>query len=281
MNPNPWHSAVQRFKPWLPPSPAALTSSRAIALALALTVSLPSLAHAQQPASSTGTPAPAATPAAAPTPAATSSSKNLAPGFAGLAVADKVALLPMDVELFELGVGGVTEPKAEWTASASALMKQAIIEKNQALKLSLVEVSEKEADDYAELLGLQAAVARSIAIHHFNAQMLALPTKAGALSWNLGEAMKPLADKTGAQYGLFVWVRDYYSSPGRVAMGVVLAFAGVALHSAPQLGLATLVDLKTGQVVWMNRSTSMSDLRRADSAKGNVEQLLSQFPAVN
>ena len=40
---------------------------------------------------------------------------NRAPGFVKLAPGAKVAIMPADIELFEISGGGVSEPRADWT----------------------------------------------------------------------------------------------------------------------------------------------------------------------
>ncbi len=239
-----------------------------VSLLLAAQV-LPHSATAQ----STAAPAP---PAATPAP----TSKNVAPGFQGLSVKDKVLLMPVDVELFSLSAGGVAEPKADWTEAAQGFMNAAIRNKKTALKMQSLELSNKEADEFGEQVGLHAAVAGSIALHHSMGGVWALPTKAGQLNWNFGDAMAPLQAKTGARYGLFVWVRDSYASAERKAAMVLLAFVGVGLTGGIQVGYASLVDLQTGQVVWFNRLARASgDLREAASAKESIDSLLADLPA--
>ncbi len=219
-------------------------------------------------------------PAAAQTTATSTQPKNLAPGFASLANADRVVLMPVDVELFSLSAGGVAEPKADWTAAAQGHMKSAIAAQKARWGLSAIEMSEAEADPFAEQVGLHAAVAGSIALHHASGGVWALPTKAGVLSWNLGDAMQPIRDKTNARYGLFIWVRDSYASAERKAMMVGLALLGVGLTGGIQIGYASLVDLQSGQVVWFNRlARGSGDLREPASAKETIDVLLAGFPA--
>lgn len=221
----------------------------------------------------------AAAPAAAPATAATGS-KFLAPGFTGLAPSAKVLLMPVDVELFSLSAGGVAEPKADWTAAARTHMKAAVLQRREALKLDAVEVSEAEADDFAEQVGLHAAVANSIALHHGFGGMWSLPTKEGQLLWSFGDAMAPLAAKTGARYALFMWVRDSYASAERKAVMVGMALLGVGLGGGVQIGYASLVDLHSGEVVWFNHlARGTGDLREAGPAAESIDALLTQFPA--
>jgi hypothetical protein len=239
------------------------------------------LASAAMALTVAATPAWSQTAASTPTPAAaTAANKNQAPGFTGLKPDDKVLLMPVDVELFSLSAGGVAEPKADWTASAQTHMKAAIAAKKAAWRLVMQEMTEAGADEFAEQVGLHAAVAGSIALHHAVGGLWSLPTKAGVLDWSFADAMKPLAQKTGARYALFTWVRDSYASPERKAMMVGLALLGVGITGGIQIGYASLVDLDSGQVVWFNRlARATGDLREAAPARDSIDLLLAGFPA--
>lgn len=207
-------------------------------------------------------------------------SQNLAPGFAGLTGSDRVLLMPIDVELFSLSAGGVAEPRADWTAQALRHMTQAIQAKQQAAKVAVVELPASQADDHGELIGLHAAVARSIGLHQFGGPMWALPTKGGRLEWSFGDAMQPLRSTSGARYGLFIWVRDSYASPERIFAMAALAIVGIGLTGGVQTGYASLVDLDSGQVVWFNRLARVyGDLREVAPARESIDALLAGFPA--
>jgi hypothetical protein len=207
-------------------------------------------------------------------------SKNLAPGFTALPKDAKIAIVPTDIELFSLSAGGIPEPKADWTAAANKYFKAALIEKKKALGATAVEMSDKDADDVAEVSALHAAIARAIAMHHFGPGFLNLPTKDGKLDWSLGEPARLIRDKTGADYALFSWIRDSYASAERVATMIVLAIAGIGVPGGSQVGYASLVDLSTGQIVWFNRLARPSgDLREPAKAAETLDALLRDFPA--
>jgi hypothetical protein len=213
------------------------------------------------------------------TSAQTSNSLNLAPGFTAVPAQSKVVLMPVDVELFSMSAGGVLEPKADWTANAQKHMKSALQKRKSKVGLTMTELTELEADEFDDVSSLHAAVARSIAFHHFGP--IKLPTKEGKLDWSLGDGVKPLYEKTKADFGLFVWVRDSYATAERKAMMVGLAILGVGINLGSQVGYASLVDLKTGKVVWFNRLARVSgDLREPEPAAQSMDDLLTGFPAV-
>jgi hypothetical protein len=93
--------------------------------------------------------------------------------------------------------------------------------------------------------------------------------------------MRPLQEKTGARYALFVYVRDSYASAERKAAMVAMAVLGIGLAGGTQTGYASLVDLETGRVLWFNRLLRASgDLRESAAAAESMAVLLTGFPVV-
>lgn len=213
---------------------------------------------------------------------AAAQSKHLAPGFSLLPQGARLVIMPTDIELFSISAGGVLEPKADWTEAATRHFRVAMLEKKQKLGLSAIELTTQQADEADEVNALHGAVARAISIHHFGT--LALPSKGGKLDWSLGEPAQVIQRMTGADYALFSWVRDSYTSDERkaamVAMAVLSLGRVIPTAGGLQTGYASLVDLKTGQVLWFNRlSRGSGDLREPDKAAETLEALLQQFPA--
>lgn len=205
-------------------------------------------------------------------------SKNLAPGFTTRPAASKLVVVPADLELFSISGGGVMEPKADWTEAASQHFKTALDSNQQLLGASVVRLSERDLDELAEINALHGAVAQAIFIHHM-VGVVKLPTKNDKLDWSLGDAVKPLKAKTGADYALFTWIRDSYASAERKAAMFAMALLGVGIAGGAQVGYASLVDLNNGRVVWFNDLRRGSgDLREAKEAQETVETLLKGFP---
>lgn len=211
--------------------------------------------------------------------AAAADTKNLAPNFTGLPKAAKLVVMPVDVELYSLSAGGVTEPKADWTANAQTHMKAELVRRAQTFGLTAQVMDDKAADEFAEPMALHAAVARSIALHHATGGAWSLPTKGGKLDWSFDDALHDLQAKSGADYGLFIWVRDSYASAERKLAMVGLALLGVGITGGIQTGYASLVDLNSGQVLWFNQLARASgDLREAKEAAESIDVLLGGFP---
>lgn len=207
------------------------------------------------------------------------SSKNLAPGFTQRATNSKLVIVPVDLELFSISGGGVQEPRADWTEAAGKHFRQALHARKDQLGANLQELDDKDLDDLAEINALHGAVAQSVFFHHMLGAVK-LPTKNDTLDWSMGDAVKPLKDKTGADYALFIWVRDSYASAERKMAMVAMAILRVGVAGGVQVGYASLVDLNTGRVVWFNTLRRASgDLRDAPSARETVGTLLTGFPA--
>lgn len=213
-------------------------------------------------------------------PPAQAQSKNLAPGFTTRLADSKLVVVPVDIELFSLSAGGVQEPKADWTEAATKHFAASLKAKSNLLGSNVSTIKESDLDDLAELSALHGSVATSVFVYHMFGGAGGLPTKDGKLLWSLGDAVKPLKDKTGADYALFTWVRDSYASAERKAVMIGMALLGVGVAGGSQIGYASLVDLKTGQIVWFNNlARGFGDLREEKPALETVEALLRSFPA--
>lgn len=196
-----------------------------------------------------------------------------------------VLLMPLDVELTELSAGGLQEPKAEWTTAAREHMLNAIRAEKQAKGLKIVEFrsadeNSAELTKQEQLSKLNRAVGKAVMMHQVSpVQFWKLPTKEGKMDWSLGPEVRMLKQRYDADYALFFYVRDSYSSPGRAAAIIVAALLGVGIQGGVQTGFATLVDLDTGDVVWVNQlARGTGDLRASEPAGESVKLLLTGFP---
>lgn len=194
----------------------------------------------------------------------------------------KILLMPIDVELSVLTAGGMLEPRADWTEAAQKHMRQAL--KNYQLQRGgkLVQLDNAEQEDLGKFIAdierLHSAVGTSILIHEFNAQFK-LPTKADKFEWTLGTGIAELQQYQQADYALFLFVRDSYSSSGRILLTIAASLLGVGVANGQQIGFASLVDLNTGEVTWFNRLFSTTgDLRTLESAEKTISTLLDGLP---
>lgn len=196
----------------------------------------------------------------------------------------RVVLMTPDIELSELSAGGVLEPKAEWTERAKVHVVEALRGEIGAKNANLVDY--RPVNDPArrrqhdQLIKLHEVVGSSVLTHHYG--RLKLPNKDGIFDWTLGDGISVLREDETADYALFVFLRDSYASAGRKAAIVGLAILSggrVVMGGGVQWGFASLVDLKTGDLVWFNRLVDpQGDLRDADPARSAAKKLLVDLP---
>ncbi len=207
---------------------------------------------------------------------------RLAEGLRRTDAAPRIALMPMDILLSRVSAGGFSQPVADWMASAdynlTQALRQAAVERG--LVLRSVDPAPAAAPGLRQAQLLQDAVQDAILLHHFGDARDRLPSKFGSLRWSLGPTARQLRDAVSADYALFVRLRDSYSSAGRRVLAVVsMVLVGMPLSGGQQVGIATLVDLRTGQVVWaraLDRSTG--DLRDPGPALETARLLLKDLP---
>jgi len=195
-------------------------------------------------------------------------------------VESRILLMPTDIELYELTAAGLLEPKADWTQSAKRHIDAAIRSNVEIRGERYVEYGNDGviALEHSQLVKLHAAVGKTISVHA-GPPALQLPSKNGTFDWGLGPDVALLREAYDADYALFVHVRDSYSSAGRVALTIAAAVFGVAAQGGQAVGFASLVDLRTGQIVWYSFNMPRNaDLREFASAHSASESLLQDFP---
>ncbi|HEX5259709.1 MAG TPA: hypothetical protein VFW35_13140 [Sphingomicrobium sp.] len=208
----------------------------------------------------------------------------------------KLLVLRPDVTVGSLTTGGMVEPRAEWTDEARANIVAALRaqQAGRGGNVTIIEhrneLSGVPEQELADVERLNFVVDESIV----DAQYLGnyLPTKRGrGLDWTLGADAVKLGQQSGYDYALFLHAEDQVASGGRVALGLLgfagcfIGFCAPNIGGAEQLDYASLVDLKTGKVVWFNVVDASSqvpgikfgDLRTPQGAAQMVERLLGRM----
>ena len=208
----------------------------------------------------------------------------------------KLIVLRPDISVGSITTGGMIEPRADWTEQARTSITEALRAQQAARggKVLFIqrrnEIPTVSPEELADVERLNLAVAQSIVLHKYLGEYL--PTKRGkGLDWTLGQDAVRLGQKSGYDYALFLHAEDQVASTGRIALGALGAagcFVGFCVPNiggATQLNYASLVDLKTGQVVWFNVVRARSqvpgikfgDLRNREGADQMVERLLGRM----
>ncbi len=210
--------------------------------------------------------------------ATTSVKTNSMASFQWTSPTKRILLVQPDVQLAELTAGGVTEPRADWTQTAQGFIAKDIAAHFSTTGAEVIHADNLENPHDAQLAKLHGVVGQSILLHLYT-PVLKLPNKGAALDWTLGPGTTDMRQRYGADYALFIFVRDSYASAGRVAFIVGAALLGVGVPGGQQIGFASLVDLRTGDIVWFNRLLSgTGDLRTEEPAQRTVNNLIKDLP---
>ena len=208
----------------------------------------------------------------------------------------KLLVLRPDVTVGSITTGGMVEPRADWTEQARASIAAALQKQQAARGAHMLVIQHRNElpgvteQELADVERLNAAVDESIVIHKYLGDYL--PTKRGrGLDWTVGQDAVRLGQKTGYDYALFLHAEDQVASTGRIVLGVlgaagcIVGFCAPNIGGATQLDYASLVDLKTGEVVWFNvvraggqiPGIKFGDLRTPQGADQMVERLLGRM----
>ena len=192
----------------------------------------------------------------------------------------KVIVMRPDIAASVLTAGGQLEQREDWTNQAREHVVDAL-RAQQAIHSGQATVALTNGDDPAllELNRLHEVVGQSILQHKYNPMAL-LPTKKTSFDWTLGKLATDFGTSAGYDYALFVFARDSFSSGGRVALQAVSmlgCIVGVCVmpQGGSQQAFASLVDLKTGNVIWFNYlASAVGDIRTDVGAADLVNRLL-------
>jgi hypothetical protein len=200
-----------------------------------------------------------------------------------VSLAGSVVLVEPDIELYEVLAGGAQEPRKAWTDGARRLYPQHAREILAGRGMTVapdfaLPPADSNDDRLRQLYLLNQAVSISI-LQYSRAGTrpnAGLRNKHGRFDWTLGPGVSVLREATGADYALFTYIRDSYTSGGRAAMRVIgFLLLGGDIGGGYQVGVASLVDLRTGQVVWHNLLFDQAgDLRDPAGARETADDLL-------
>lgn len=198
----------------------------------------------------------------------------------------KILVFRPSVNVGAQSTGGMFEPNAEWTEEAKKNIAIALAELQTGLGNQVIEAPEaygSEAQNLQEHMALFAAVSHSVINYQFFVGNR-LPTKkrdnkADVFEWSLGKGVADLPGASEADYGLFIYNKDAYGSTGRKLFQIAaMLTVGAGVTSGEHHGFAGLVDLKTGDLLWLNADFAMGgDVRKPDGAQKRVSQLLEEF----
>lgn len=198
----------------------------------------------------------------------------------------KILVFRPSIRVGAQSTGGMFEPNGEWTDEARANLQAALAKAQATLGNTVIAAPDAYGEDAQKLeehMQLFAAVSDAVIQYQFFVGNR-LPTKKrdnknAVFDWSLGKGVADLPGARDADYGLFLFTKDAYGSTGRKMLQVFAAFGGVSVRSGVHQGYAGLVDLRIGDLLWLNADAQMGgDVREADGSEKRIHQLLEDFP---
>jgi len=195
----------------------------------------------------------------------------------------KVLVLPVDFDMLEFTASGMIEPVPKDTTQAEEQLQGATLRVLRISKkfetVDMPTLTEQERELLKEHVALYKLAA-------FNAgQMLrmggpAWKAKRNNFDYSIGDGLKFLLDRSGADAAVVVGGFQLSSSGGRVAMALLLAAAGIAIPMGGAQTTAGVVDLNTGNIRWLDeRLGTKGNVREKGGAEQTVRGVIGNYPA--
>ena len=205
-----------------------------------------------------------------------------------------VVLMKPDIKVMFDTVGS-TDLRVDWTEESEVNLKAAIVAHLEGSGETVVEfdTSMSSPEELDQLTALNEQVSTAMGQHAKNVGNVAfigqLPHKKenpNQLDYSLGTLIAPVKDTTDADYAAFVTYRSVVESGGSIFTKIAVgALTGYAPAGSDFRGtMINLVDLNTGEVVWLNARLSggmfAGDARNPDNATKTVNIIMDKGPFV-
>ncbi|MEQ1618400.1 MAG: hypothetical protein ABL883_08665 [Terricaulis sp.] len=196
--------------------------------------------------------------------------------FTPPAANSRMLVMTPNVQLSLLSAAGIPEPREDWSIAGRDNLAVSFAEYVQSKhhSPSALDPSTAMEGRVGQIIRLHDAVGGALMTRAM------LPTQRDRFEWTLGEGVRELGATHNVDYAIFVGAYGTYASAGRVAAMVAFSMLGVGIPLGNQVAYASLVDLRTGNVIWFNTilAAPNQDMRNAGGAKALVDNLLRSAP---
>jgi hypothetical protein len=195
----------------------------------------------------------------------------------------RVLVLPVDFDVLEMSASGMVEPvpaetvQAEEALSGATLRVLAHTKQFQIIDMPVMSDAERE------------VLKEHIALYKLTAYNAAQMIRLGGPTWkakqehfdySIGDGLKFLVERSGADAAVVVAGAQLNSSGGRVAMFILMAAAGVAIPLGGAQGSAGIIDLNTGNIQWLEeRAGTKGDIKDKKGAEQTMMNMIGGYPA--
>lgn len=193
----------------------------------------------------------------------------------------KLLLIAPDVRVSEISGGGVVEEVPDWTRQANGHMRDTLSALASELNLETTApsgLSREQQETLEQHMALYDLVAGNAFFTGQNSDP-AWAHKKQSFDYTLGPGLAFLPELTGTDAALFIIGADYISNSSRKAAMFVGALLGVVIPGGISYLTAGIVDLKSGDLLWLNYELDQTtDLRQAKDADALLRKVFSNYP---
>jgi hypothetical protein len=171
----------------------------------------------------------------------------------------RILIMPPDINIFKQSVNRDLVPDNARIARAQenliGALKAALAKRNIDPVLITTDTQATAKEDAYQRL--QWAISQTVVDMHLKGEHL--KTKNDSMSWTLGSGVSFLREKYSADYALFTYYLDVKASllnqPAAASFAFVtmLAIIPLLFSGGKEEGIATLVDLRSGDTIWANQ----------------------------
>lgn len=197
------------------------------------------------------------------------------------AIPHKLLLIAPDVRVSEISGGGVVEEVPDWTRQANSHMRNTLSALARELKVETI-APPSLSSEQQEILEQHMALYDLVAGNAFFTGQNPDPAwahKKQSFDYALGPGLAFLPELAGTDAALFIIGADYISNSSRKAAMFVGALLGVVIPGGISYLTAGVVDLKSGDLLWLNYELDQTtDLRQAKDADELLRKVFSSYP---
>lgn len=198
--------------------------------------------------------------------------------------AKRILLMPTDVVVLQVGTTGLPLPRERWTQKVqngfASTARELLSDRGRQLVRYRTDDNAVVPYQREELpaIRMQRAVMQTVLNQRYG-DAAPLPDAAPA-NWTLGTSVAPLRQAYDADLALFLIYRQATSSTGRTVMTLVqTALFGAIQPTSQSVAFASLVDLRTGELVWTNVLQAQGfDTNEPNAINERARELLTEMP---
>ncbi len=211
-----------------------------------------------------------------------------APATAVAAEPKRVLILPLEFTVYERSVAGM-EAVPDWTTAARANLLEAtgqMLRQDSRFEIVAVPAVEGAAKDvlreHVELFKIISDTVTGVV--HLGGK--AWEDKKVNFDYTLGDGLAFLADASGADYAFILGGGQIKPTGGTTFMQILAAGTGVYVPGGGTYVAAGIVDLRTGNIVWLNSmqggelfGMTSNDTRKPEAAHAILAKMFEGYPA--